>query len=767
MILGADWIGLVELIVMRFFAFTLLVSSLIGGLLVAEEKAAAPKEEKITFEQHILPIFREKCGSCHNANDKKGDLVLDNYGLAMQGGASGEVVRTDGDASLSQLYLVVAHLAEPKMPPQQPKLPDDQLLLIRKWIEGGSLENSGSKAKPKKNLAVAKVTVSNQRPEGPPPMPEGLPLDPLVISSRGNGTTALAVNPWSPLAAVAGHKQVLLYDTRTREVAGVLPFPEGVAHILKFSRNGQWLMAGGGRGAHSGKVVLWEVKTGKRVAEVGAEYDVVLAADISPDHTQVALGGPKKIVRVYDTSTGEMLYEKNKHTDWVTAIEFSPDGVLLATGDRSNGLIVWEAFTGREFYNLTGHTGAITDVSWSPDSNLLGSASEDTTIRLWEMQNGGLVKNWGAHGGGVSSIEFTRDSRICSTGRDNTAKLWDLNGAAIRAFGGLGDIGMEVAFDSENDVILAGDLTGIVHVWNAKDAVVLGQLNTNPPPLLKQIELAMQGLTAAEVVANQALSGVGGLTKAIADRKGAAEAAVKVAAATVVAMDAATKEKVAADADLVAKTQGLQTAETNLTATQAAQTKAAVERDTSNKLIADLRGKAKVAIEAAAAAEAEVALGLAAYEAKPDDANLKAAYAAASKKLVEMLNALSEASKLTAAAVQELPAKSEAFMTTTASLNGAKVAREKSLGEKTIAEKVAVDTVAKLKVATEGAVIAKANADKAVTEAIVTPEQQKQLADAEAGAKLATDKLAAVKAQLERLNAAKGRTFQTADASSK
>ncbi len=395
----------------RLVACLLLLS--VSGSVLAQEKAAAPaKEEKITFDQHILPIFREKCGSCHNANDKKGDLVLDNYGLAMQGGASGEVVRTDGDASQSQLYLVIAHLSEPKMPPQQPKMPDEQLTLVRKWIEGGALENAGSKAKPKKNAAMAKVEISNQRPAGPPPMPENLPIDPLLVASRGNGVTALAVNPWSPIAAVAGHKQIFLYNTVSLELEGVLPFPEGVAHILKFTRDGQWLMAGGGRGSHSGKVILWDLKTGKRIAEVGSEYDVVLAADISPDHTQVALGGPKKIVRVYDTSTGELLYEKNKHTDWITALEFSPDGVLLATADRSNGLVVWEAFTGREFYFLTGHTGPITDVSWGPDSNILASCSEDTTIRLWEMQNGNQIKNWGAHGGGVSAVEITRDNRI-------------------------------------------------------------------------------------------------------------------------------------------------------------------------------------------------------------------------------------------------------------------------------------------------------------------------------------------------------------------
>lgn len=750
---------------MRSFSMTILLTALAAGIASAQEKPAAPKEEKITFDQHILPIFREKCGSCHNANDKKGDLVLDNYGLAMQGGASGEVVRNDGDASGSQLYLVVAHLAEPKMPPQQPKLPDEQLTLIRKWIEGGALENAGSKAKPKKNMAVAKVEVSNQRPAGPPPMPEGLPLDPLVISNRGNGTTALAANPWSTLVAVSGHKQVVLYDSRTREIVGVLPFPEGVAHVLKFSRNGQWLLAGGGRGALSGKVVLWDVKSGKRVAEVGSEYDVVLAADISPDHTQVALGGPKKMVRVYDTSTGELLYEKNKHTDWVTAIEFSPDGVLLASADRSNGLMVWEAFTGREFYNLTGHTGSITDVSWSPDSNLLATCSEDTTIRLWEMQNGGLVKNWGGHGGGVTAIEFTRDSRIASTGRDNTGKLWDLNGAAIRAFAGLGDIGMEVAFDSDSDYLLVGDLTGTVHVWNAKDGTVLGQLNTNPPPLAKQIELAAAASTAADTAAAQTAANLAALNKAIADRKAAAEAAVKVAAEATTIAEETTKTKAAADADVVAKTQALTTAETELAAAQAAQTKASADSEVINKAVADLKAKSKTAADAATTAETEATQAQKAFEAKPDDANLKAAYVAANKKLSEALAAASELTKQTAAMVVEVPAKTEALLATTTKLTGAKAAREKCATEKVAAEKTAADLVVKLKAATDAVAVAKANADKAVNEAVVTPEQQKQLADADAATKVAAEKAGALKGQVERLNAAKGRQFQTADAS--
>lgn len=746
----------------------IVVFSLCAGSLLAQEKATAPaKEEKITFEQHILPIFREKCGSCHNGNDKKGDLVLDNYGLAMQGGASGEVIRTDGDASQSQLYLVVAHLSEPKMPPQQPKMPDEQLTLIRKWIEGGALENSGSKAKPKKNAAMAKVEISNQRPAGPPPIPENLPIDPLLVASRGNGVTALAVNPWSPIAAVAGHKQIFLYNTQSLELEGVLPFPEGVAHILKFTRDGQWLMAGGGRGSHSGKVILWDVKTGKRIAEVGSEYDVVLAADISPDHTQVALGGPKKIVRVYDTSTGELLYEKNKHTDWITALEFSPDGVLLATADRSNGLVVWEAFTGREFYFLTGHTGPITDVSWAPDSNILASASEDSTIRLWEMQNGNQIKNWGAHGGGVSAVEFTRDNRIASTGRDNQSKLWDINGGAIRAFAGMSDLGMEVAFDSDADRILAGDLNGVVHVWNAKDGAVIGQLSTNPPSLAKRIESTSQAFAAAEAAANQSTAALAALNKGIADRKAAAEAAVKSSNEAQAAIEPATKAKAAADADAVAKTALLQTAETNMTAAVAAQAKATAERDALKKAAAVLDVKLKGATEAVTAAESAATLALAAVEAKPDDANAKAAAADATKKLTEALTSLSDLTKQKATSIQELPAKAAAVGSSTIALNAAKAAREKSAGDKAAADKAAVDAAAKLKAIADAATVAKANAEKAVAAAVVTPEMQKQIADTEAATKAATEKAAAIKAQLDRLNGAKGRTLQVAEGTAK
>ncbi|MGD9856586.1 MAG: WD40 repeat domain-containing protein, partial [Planctomycetaceae bacterium] len=356
---------------------------------------------------------------------------------------------------------------------------------------------------PKKST-ITRIEVSTDRPAGPPPMPAQYLGEPLTITSSANAVTALAVSPWAPLAAVSGFQQIALYDMRDLRLLGVLPYPEGQPHILKFSRNGALLLAGGGRGGASGKVIVFDVVTGERRIEVGDEYDLVLGADLSPDQTLIALGGPKKMLRVYSTATGELLHEMKKHTDWITAVEFSPDGVLLASGDRANGLVVWEAFTGREYLVLAGHSGAINDVSWRPDSNVLASASADTTVKLWEMNDGGQIKSWGAHGGGVSAVDYVRDGRIVTTGVDRVAKLWNGEGGGIRDFGGMPDTGLEVAFDAETERILAGDWSGTVTVWNAADGAALGVLSSNPPTLAAQVETLRNALAQTDTQTKQA-----------------------------------------------------------------------------------------------------------------------------------------------------------------------------------------------------------------------------------------------------------------------
>ncbi len=479
--------------------FRLALTACILFVTTASTRAA---DEKITYVDHVQPIFRAKCFACHNPDKKSGGLDLTNYTAMKEGGSSGDVVEA-GDVDSSYLWLLVNHESEPYMPPKADKLPAEMLDVIKAWIVGGALDTKSSKAvvRPKAKMEFALSFGSTGRPDGPPPLPTRLSLQPVVHTERSTAVNSIATSPWATLVAVSGQKQILLYNTQTLELAGTLPFPEGEPHVLQFSRSGHLLLAGGGQGATAGRVVVFNVKNGERIFEIGDELDAVMGADISSDHKYIALGGPQKVVRVYSTETSEVVYEVRKHTDWVSAVSFSPDGVLLATGDRNGGVFVWEADTGREYLGLKGHSKRISGFSWRADSNLLASASEDASVRLWEMENGKQIKSWGAHGGGTASVDFTRDGEIVTAGRDKTVKLWKGDGAAIRTFEAFADLALATAYCDETKRVVGGDWTGLVRVWNAADGKRLGELSTNPITLESRLALAQADV--GKVVADQ------------------------------------------------------------------------------------------------------------------------------------------------------------------------------------------------------------------------------------------------------------------------
>src|SRR4029077_16851033 len=100
--------------------------------------AAARAEEKITFQDHVRPIFESACVNCHNPDKKKGGLDLTSYAAMMAGGSAGEGLASGAPPDRPRLGSVT-HPAEPYMPPQGDPLNAAQLEVIRKWIEGGLL----------------------------------------------------------------------------------------------------------------------------------------------------------------------------------------------------------------------------------------------------------------------------------------------------------------------------------------------------------------------------------------------------------------------------------------------------------------------------------------------------------------------------------------------------------------------------------------------------------------------------------------------------
>ena len=489
--------------------------------------ASAQEGAPLNYDDHIRPVLENKCFSCHNPDKKKGGLELTSYAGLIRGGSGGSVVES-GDPDGSRLWTCSSRKEEPFMPPEGAPLEAKDLAMLARWIKDGALQSKGGVARP---VARVRVDLSFSgpvgRPAGPAARPTDVLLEPVIVTPRATTVTAMAASPWTSLLAVGGQKQVLLYDTDTRELAGVLPYPEGQARSLRFSASGALLILGGGRGGKFGHAVIWDVKTGRRVAEVGKEFDQVMSADLSPDHRRVVLATTTKKVKCFDVASGEALYVLTKHTEWVTAVAFSPDGAMLATADRNGNVFVWEAANGGELHNLGQHRGAVTDLSWRPDSKLLASASADGSISLWELKNGKRVANWSAHDGSVQSVAFVPDGRLVSSGNDRRVAVWSAEGKSLAQSEVQGDLVTKVVALHGAKVGVSANWQGDVSFIELSSGRVLAQVASNPPKLADRRAEAERRLSDVEASLAAARQGF----RTAADRLPGLESAVAAAQA--------------------------------------------------------------------------------------------------------------------------------------------------------------------------------------------------------------------------------------------
>lgn len=451
-------------------------------LLLWAAGAVALNAAPLSFDADIKPIFREHCLKCHGDDEQKADLNLQNFDTLMAGGSGGKTV-VAGRASQSLLFQAITDPDDDaRMPPNKPMIPAEQIETIRVWIQEGVRQRADSKSMvAERDLNFAPTGNAGAKPEGAPPMPENLPAVKLAEPARALPILAMDTSPWAPLLAVSGYEQVRLIHTETQATLGVLPFPEGVPHVIRFSRDGAVLMVAGGKPVESGKVVLFDVKTGKRLAEAGDEIDAVLAADVSPDLRQIALGGSGKVVKVYDTAKGTLLYKLTKHTDWITSIGFSPDGAKLATADRAGGLHLWDAKGGGILLTLAEHKASVRAVSWRGDSKLLASAGEDGLLIWWDVADGWpAVSNPNAHPparpagsygklpNGVLAASFGPNGELLTAGRDRVVRYWNPGGGYLKHFGVPEAMPTATRISGDGKVLISGDAAGKLHYWNMK-----------------------------------------------------------------------------------------------------------------------------------------------------------------------------------------------------------------------------------------------------------------------------------------------------------
>lgn len=113
----------------------------LAGSVVAS--LALSQQDTVSFANDVLPIFQQRCAECHGATDENGEvrtevsLNLIEYERVMAGSEFGTVIEAGDPANSFLLDMIV----DGTMPEQGDPVPEEEIAIIRAWIEAGAPNN--------------------------------------------------------------------------------------------------------------------------------------------------------------------------------------------------------------------------------------------------------------------------------------------------------------------------------------------------------------------------------------------------------------------------------------------------------------------------------------------------------------------------------------------------------------------------------------------------------------------------------------------------
>jgi hypothetical protein len=116
--------------------------SLAALLLCASGLAQSPDippaaDRRIDFVRDVQPLFENRCNTCHGEDDQAGQLRLDAKAIVLKGGKSGRLFNA-GQSADSLLIKRLVGIGGKRMPLDDEPLNEDQIGLIRAWIDQGA-----------------------------------------------------------------------------------------------------------------------------------------------------------------------------------------------------------------------------------------------------------------------------------------------------------------------------------------------------------------------------------------------------------------------------------------------------------------------------------------------------------------------------------------------------------------------------------------------------------------------------------------------------
>jgi len=173
----------------------------------------------------------------------------------------------------------------------------------------------------------------------------------------------LAISSSHVFAAQAGKAVVYVYNREKGNQEATVPFPQKISS-LAYARQAAVLIIG----TQEGKLILWEVATGRVSTSSASHIEPVTILSVAPDGEHVISASPDSVIHIWSLR-GLLTIAKPQNTFNTTGLDPNREPFSSFTQHRS----AIEALA-------TGH-------SEESSTNLVFSASEDKTCYIWSLSS--------------------------------------------------------------------------------------------------------------------------------------------------------------------------------------------------------------------------------------------------------------------------------------------------------------------------------------------------------------------------------------------
>lgn len=161
-------------------------------------------------------------------------------------------------------------------------------------------------------------------------------------------------------------------------------------------------------------VRVWEVKTGKLLAQIPSHRIHDRRVPSSADGSLFAACFERSKLRVWDAGTLLPVGKSLWHYDDITAVALHPNGEAIAAGAKNGIIQIWDLPSGELRYSLN-HPGRTRCLLWHADGERLVSISSERTARLWNVETGEGLLSQLALPGPVFEINALSEDRLVVT----------------------------------------------------------------------------------------------------------------------------------------------------------------------------------------------------------------------------------------------------------------------------------------------------------------------------------------------------------------